>query len=43
MFKKFGISDERKITFGDKIIEIIKSKFYKGEYGIKGYGIKLLP
>lgn len=43
MFRKFGIDERKGYLFGDKIIEIIEGKYYKGKSGIEGYGIKLLP
>lgn len=43
MFRKFGIDEGKGYVFGDKIIEIIEGKYYKGRAGIEGYGIKLLP
>lgn len=43
MFKKYGINEGKEYTFGDKIIEVIENKYYKGKTGIEGYGIKRLP
>lgn len=43
MFRKFGIEEGKSYSFGDKILEIIEEKYYKGKSGIEGYGIKLLP
>lgn len=43
MFREYGIDEGKKYVFGDKIIEVIKSKFYAGKEGIEGYGIKKLP
>lgn len=44
MFRKFGIDEGKSYVFGDEIIKIIESKYYKSKSGnIEGYGIKLLP
>jgi len=43
MFREYGIDEGKRYVFGDKIIEVIKSKFYAGKEGIEGYGIKKLP
>lgn len=43
MFRKYGIDEGKKYTFGDEILKIIEGKFYKGKNGIEGYGIKFLP
>ncbi len=43
MFRKFGIDEGKKYSFGDEVIKIIERKYYKGKTGIEGYGIKLLP
>lgn len=43
MFRKFNIEEGKRFAFGDKIIEIIESKYYQGNEGIEGYGIKFLP
>lgn len=43
MFRKYGINEGKSFVFGDKIIEVIEKKYYKGVSGIEGYGIKLLP
>ena len=44
MFRQFHINEENSITFSDKIIKVIKDKFYSDKNGkIEGYGIKLLP
>jgi hypothetical protein len=43
MFRKYGIDEGKAFAFGDKIIEVIEKKYYKGRTGIEGYGIKLLP
>ena len=43
MFRKYGIDEGKRFTFGDEIIKIITEKFYKGKSGIEGYGIKFLP
>ncbi len=43
IFRKYNIDEGKRYVFGDKIIEVIKSKFYKGKGGIEGHGIKLLP
>lgn len=43
MFRIYKIEDDKKYAFGEKIISVIKSKYYKGKDGIEGYGIKLLP
>lgn len=43
MFRKYGINEGKEHVFGNKIIEVIENKYYKGKSGIEGYGIKLLP
>lgn len=43
MFRKYGIDEGKAYAFGEKIIEVIENKYYKGKTGIEGYGIKLLP
>lgn len=43
MFRQYDIDEGKNFVFGDKIIEIITDKFYKGSNGIEGYGIKFLP
>jgi hypothetical protein len=43
MFRYYKIDEGKSFVFGDKIIEIIEGKYYKGKTGIEGYGIKLLP
>lgn len=43
IFRFYGIDEGKSYAFGDKIIEIIESKYYKGKSGLEGYGIKLLP
>ncbi|MEJ5352649.1 MAG: hypothetical protein WHS65_13780 [Melioribacteraceae bacterium] len=43
MFRKFGIEEVKTYSFGNKIVEIIEKKYYKGKTGIEGFGIKLLP
>jgi len=44
MFKIYNIDEDKKLTFGDRIIEVIKGKYYRDKAGkIEGYGIKLLP
>lgn len=43
MFRIYGINEGKEYAFGDKIIEVIEKKYYKGKTGIEGYGIKLLP
>ena len=43
MFRKYGVDEGKPYAFGEKIIEVIEDKYYKGKTGIEGYGIKLLP
>lgn len=43
MFRFYKIDEGKSFAFGDKIIEIIEGKYYKGRSGIEGYGIKMLP
>lgn len=44
MFRTYKIQEGKSFVFGDKIIEIIQKKYYKGPDGnTEGYGIKLLP
>ncbi len=43
MFRVYNIEEGKKYPFGEKIISVIKTKYYKGKDGIEGYGIKLLP
>ena len=43
MFRIYNIEESKKYAFGEKIISVIKPKYYKGKDGIEGYGIKLLP
>jgi hypothetical protein len=43
MFRTYGIEEGKSYTFGDEIIKIIETKYYKGKSGIEGYGIKMLP
>jgi len=43
MFKHYSLIDDERVTFNDKIIEILKTKFYKRGNKTEGYGIKLLP
>lgn len=43
MFKYYKIQDDDRITFNEKIIEILKTKFYKRGNKTEGWGIKLLP
>ncbi|MDP2302028.1 MAG: DUF3800 domain-containing protein [Ignavibacteria bacterium] len=43
MFRKYGINVGIEFAFGDKIIDVIEKKYYRGKNGIEGYGIKLLP
>ena len=43
IFRKYEIDEGRKYTFGEKIIEILKHKFYNKAGNIEGYGIKKLP
>lgn len=41
--KHFGLMDDGRNTFNEKIIDIIKPKFFKKGHEIEGYGLKLLP
>jgi len=43
MFRIYELEEGKRFTFGDKIVEVIEQKYYKGKSGIEGYGIKLLP
>lgn len=43
IFRKYDIDEGKKYTFGEKIIAIIKDKFYNKGGNIEGYGIKKLP
>ncbi|RJP70898.1 MAG: DUF3800 domain-containing protein [Ignavibacteriales bacterium] len=43
MFRYYKIEEGKSYVFGEKIIEILERKYYKGKSGIEGYGIKLLP
>lgn len=43
MFRKYGINEGKEYAFGNKIIEVIENKYYRGKTGLEGYGIKLLP
>ncbi|MFA6977936.1 MAG: DUF3800 domain-containing protein [Ignavibacteriaceae bacterium] len=43
MFRTYKIEEGKSFAFGDKIIDIIEGKYYRGKTGIEGYGIKLLP
>ncbi len=42
-FKHFGLLEDERETFNERIIEVIKPKFYKNGNRINGYGLKLLP
>jgi hypothetical protein len=41
--KFYGLKDDGKETFNEKILDIIRPKIYKSGNRIDGYGLKLLP
>lgn len=41
--KHFNLADDGRETFNERIIEVIKPKFFKRGNRIEGYGLKLLP
>ncbi|NTW33197.1 MAG: DUF3800 domain-containing protein [Bacteroidetes bacterium] len=41
--KHFNLQTDNRHTFNDRIIEVIKNKFFQKDNKIDGYGIKLLP
>lgn len=43
IFDFYKIKNSEKITFNDRVIEVIKHKYYKRGNKLEGYGIKLLP
>lgn len=43
IFAAYSIVQDNRITFNDRIIEVIKEKFYKKNNLLEGFGIKLLP